>query len=246
MDRLSLIGLNHYQNKENILVLETATAQKASEVISEILEKYSDFKTALFLSGGSTPKKLYEHIAAEKMIKAGALGQIDERYGEPSHKNSNESMIASTGLIEYFESLNIRFYPILQTDVEVENDAQQYDEALRFILKYFPKSVGILGIGEDGHTAGIPAIPEIVTKMQEDHSSLVDYYEAEKYGARITMNFAALSMLDLIIILVLGQEKREILSQMFKEGSIEDLPARFYKTPGIAEKTIIVTDQMIA
>ena len=63
MDRQSLIGLNHYKNRENILIIETATAQKANETIEEILIKYSDFKTALFLSGGNTPKKLYEHFA---------------------------------------------------------------------------------------------------------------------------------------------------------------------------------------
>jgi 6-phosphogluconolactonase/glucosamine-6-phosphate isomerase/deaminase len=245
MDRQSLIGLNHYKNRENILILETATAQKANEVISEILVKYSDFKTALFLSGGSTPKKLYEQFAADKKIKAGAVGQIDERYGARNHKNSNELMIENTGLTAYFESLNIRFYPILQPDADIENTAREYDEALRFIFKYFPKSVGILGIGEDGHTAGIPAVPEIALKMLEDQSELVDFYEAEKYGPRITMNFHGISMLDLIIVLVLGQEKREILAKVFKEGMIDDLPARYFLTPGIAEKTIIVTDQIV-
>ena len=245
MDRQSLIGLNHYKNRENILIIETATAQKANETIEEILIKYSDFKTALFLSGGNTPKKLYEHFALEKKLKAGAVGQIDERFGAKNHKNSNESMIEKTGLISYFESLNIRFYPILQEELGIQDTALQYDEALRFIFKYFPKSVGILGIGEDGHTAGIPSIPEIALKMLEDQSELVDFYEAEKYGPRITMNFHGISMLDLIIILALGQEKRETLSQMFKEGIIDDFPARYYLTPAIAEKTIIVTDQIV-
>jgi len=245
MDRQSLIGLNHYKNKDNILILETATAQKANETVSEILEKYSDYKTALFLSGGSTPKKLYEQFAIDKKLKAGAVGQIDERFGSKNHKNSNEQMIKNTGLIEYFENKNIRFYPILEKEVGIEDSARQYDEALRFIFKYFPKSVGILGIGEDGHTAGIPSIPQIALKMLEDQSELVDYYEAEKYGARITMNFHGISMLDLIIVLALGQEKRETLSQIFKEGMIDDFPSRFYLRPGIAEKTIIITDQII-
>ncbi len=245
MDRQSLIGLNHYKNKDNILVIETATAQKANETVSEILEKYSDFKTALFLSGGSTPKKLYEQFANEKKLKAGAVGQIDERFGSKNHKKSNEVMISNTGLIQYFEDQNIRFYPILQEDLDIEDTTRQYDEALRFIIKYFPKSVGILGIGEDGHTAGIPAIPEIALKMLDDQSELVDFYEADKYGARITMNFHALSMLDLIIVLALGQEKRETLSQMFKEGIVDDFPARYYLRPGIAEKTIIITDQIV-
>lgn len=245
MDRQSLIGLNHYKNKDNILVIETATAQKANEVVSEILEKYSDFKTALFLSGGSTPKKLYEQFVSDKKIKAGAVGQIDERFGSKNHKNSNEYMIENTGLIKYFEDQNIRFYPMLEREREIEDTARDYDEALRFIFKYFPKSVGILGIGEDGHTAGIPAIPEIALKMLEDQSELVDFYEAEKYGPRITMNFHALSMLDLIIVLVLGQEKRDILAKVFKEGMIDDLPARYFLTPNVADKTIIVTDQIV-
>lgn len=245
MDRQSLIGLNHFVNKDNILVIESPTVQKANETVMEMLGKYCDFKTALFLSGGSTPKKLYEYFVTEATLKAGAVGQIDERFGAPSHKKSNELMISKTGLTKYFEDQNIRFYPMLESEKEIEDASRNYDEALRFIFKYFPKSVGILGIGEDGHTAGIPAIPEIAKKMEDDQSSLVSFYEAEKYGPRITMNFHGLGMLDLIIILVLGQEKREALANMFKEGEIEDCPARFYLRPEIAEKTILITDQIV-
>lgn len=248
MDRQSLIGLTHFKNKDNVLVIESPTVQKANETIAEILGKYSDFKTAMFLSGGNTPKKLYEHFANEKKLKVGSVGQIDERFGISGHKNSNEKMIKETGLLDYFESLNIRFYPMLEKDKDIEDTARDYDEALRFVLKYFPKTVGILGIGEDGHTAGIPAIPEISRKMMEDQSGIIDFYDAEKYGPRITMNYHGLAMLDLIIVLVLGQEKRETLAQMFKfngsQEEIEKFPAKFYLTPEIAKKTILVTDQM--
>ncbi len=256
MDRQTLLGLNHYVNKNGVIVFEVPTPQKANESIAEILTKYSDFKTALFLSGGTTPKKLYEYFAGEKTLKAGAVGQIDERYGVRNHKNSNEVMITGTGLTAYFEDKNIRFYPMLEQNVEIKNAAKDYDEALRFILKYFPKSVGILGIGEDGHTAGLPSgnqkskvksqkAKEVIERINNDQSSLVSYYELEDYGQRITMNFAGISMLDLIIILVLGQEKREALKLMFDEGPVEDCPARFYLKPEIAEKTILITDQIV-
>ncbi len=249
MDRLSLLGLNHYKNKDNILVVESPTAQSANETITEILEKYSDLKTALFLSGGNTPKKLYELIASQKKLKVGAAGQVDERFGEKNHKKSNELIIKETGLLDFFESSNLRFYPMIENGADIETATRNYDEALRFILKYFPKSVGIMGLGIDGHTAGIPAIPEISKKMIEDGSSLVSFYEAPEYGPRITMNFHAISVLDLIIVLVLGQEKREILNQMFKfEGTqeeIEKFPAKFYLKPEIASKTIIITDQIV-
>lgn len=273
MDRASLIGLTHYKNKDGIIVIEAPTVQKANEYVSEILNKYSDSKTALFLSGGTTPKKLYEHLALQKSLRVGSIGLVDERFGEKLHKNSNELMIKKTGLLEYFDGQNIRFYPILEDssqanpmynglmhytengEVAIEKTTKDYDEALRFIFKYFPKSVGILGLGTDGHTAGLPAgnqkAVEIVRKMLDDQSSLVSYYELEGYGARITMNFNALSMLDLIIILVLGQEKREILAQMFKNsGSLTDedikkFPTKFYLKPQIAAKTILITDQIV-
>lgn len=249
MDRQALIGLTHSKNKNGIIVIESPTVQKANEAIAEILGKYCDFKTALFLSGGSTPTKLYEYFATDKKLRAGAVGQVDERFGEKMHKKSNELMIKETGLLDYFENSNMRFYPMIEEGLDIETSARNYDEALRFVLKYFPKSVGIMGLGADGHTAGIPAIPEISKKMMEDGSSLMSFYEAEKYGSRITMNFNAIGVLDLIILLVLGQEKREILNQMFKfEGTneeIEKFPAKFYLKPEIAAKTIIITDQIV-
>lgn len=248
MDRKSLLGLNHYKNKNDILVVEAATAQKVHEIVSEILNKYCDQKTALFLSGGTTPKKLYEYLARQKTLKAGAVGLTDERYGEHGHKNSNELMIRSTGLLGYFDDGNVRFYPILG-DKRIEAESREYDESLRFIFKYFPKNVALAGLGSDGHTFGIPAIQAISHKIIEDQSVLVNYYEALNYGPRITMNFNSISVLDLIIILVLGQEKRESLSQMFKfngtDEEIQKFPSKFYLKPEIAKKCVLITDQIV-
>jgi 6-phosphogluconolactonase/glucosamine-6-phosphate isomerase/deaminase len=248
MDRQALIGLNHFKNKEGLLVVEAPTAQKANEIVSEILQKYCDAKTALFLSGGTTPGKLYEMLAREKTLKVGAVGLTDERYGERGHKKSNELMIRGSGLLGYFDNQNVRFYPMLN-DKSITQETREYDESLRFIFKYFPKNVALAGLGSDGHTFGIPAISAFSRKMFEDQSSLVSFYEAINYGPRITMNFNAISVLDLIIVLVLGQEKREILSQMFKtDGSpeqIEKFSAKFYLKPEIASKVILITDQML-
>ncbi|MBI4097520.1 MAG: 6-phosphogluconolactonase [Candidatus Levybacteria bacterium] len=271
MDRQQLLQEVPHKEKNGIFVVNSPTAVSANKTVERILTNYCDSKTALFLSGGRTPIHLFEAIAVKKCIKTGAVGLVDERFGEKWHKGSNELMIKNTGILDYFESLNIRFYPILQDskkkesvyhklvyDTTIEQIAKDYDESLRFLFKYFPKTVGILGIGEDGHTAGIPAgnsksqIPNpkllgITKRILEDQSSLVTYYEDEsgKYGARVTMTFLALGQLDLIILLVLGQEKREALKLMFDDGSIEETPAKFYLQPEIAEKTILITDQIV-
>ena len=247
MDRVKILAEIGHKEKNGIFVVTVPTAVSANKTIKKILDNYCDSKTALFLSGGKTPRKLYGEISSEKTLKAGAVLMVDERFGEKLHRHSNELMIQGTGLLKYFESRNVRFYPILADEQEIKDTALQYDETLRFLLKFFPKTVGLLGLGDDGHTAGIPAIPSIAKRILEDQSSLVTYYEDESgvYGARITMTFLALSQLDLILILVLGQEKREALKLMFDSGPIEEIPARFYLKPEIAGKTILVTDQVV-
>lgn len=265
MDRVKILQDTPHKEKNGIFVVSVPTVVSANRAVRKILENYSDSKTALFLSGGSTPRKLYEDIASEKTLRVGSVLQVDERFGEKLHRHSNELMIQGTSLLKYFDEQNIRFYPMIE-DKEIQQTSKDYDETLRFLFKYFPKSVGILGIGEDGHTAGIPAgnqnskgktstfakasadkqsLSRVSKRILEDQSSLVSYYELEGYGPRVTMTFLALSQLDLILILVLGQEKREALRLMFTEGSIEEVPARFYLRPEIAEKTILVTDQIV-
>lgn len=247
MDRQSLLGLNHHQIKNEIVVVETPTMRKAIEVISEILDRYSDSKTALFLSGYVSPM-LYEELVRKESIKAGAILQIDEFYNEKLRKNSKKLLIKSTGLLNYFDQRNVRFYSIIQEgkDLSVEQNKEDYDEALRFVFKYFPKNVGILTIDKDFQTAGIQADSLIVKKMINDQSNLVSFD-----NGLITLNFNALSILDLIILMVVGQDKREVLSSLFKtnidniQEEIEKQPAKFYLRPEIAKKTILITDQMI-
>lgn len=210
---------------------------------SLLYEKVSS-NTVLFLSGGSTPKSLYESLSKEKRLQIGAVGMIDERYGERLHEDSNEKMIRDTGLIERIEE-RARFYPILENK-DIEETARDYDETLRFLFNYFPKSVGILGVGIDGHTAGIPAIPEISQKILDDKSSLACFYEDRGvYKKRITQTFLALSRLDLLIVLVFGKEKKESLGLMFKKGSEANIPARFFLQKEITDKVVLITDQKL-
>jgi 6-phosphogluconolactonase/glucosamine-6-phosphate isomerase/deaminase len=127
----------------------------------------------------------------------------------------------------------------------MRDSAENYDETLRFIFNYFPKSIGILGVGADGHAAGIPAITKISQKILDDKSLLVSFYDDEEsfYKQRITLTFLALSKLDEIIVLVFGKDKKKALKLMFKEGSIAEIPSRFLNTKAMEEKVTLITDQ---
>ena len=222
------------------------------DLAEDILVKIVDKRTVLYLSGGSTPKELYKNLAKEEKLMPGAVGLVDERVGARFHGNSNERMIRDTGLLRYFEMRDIPFYPILNGEMSREETAVGYDEKLRSLQSVFFKHVGILGIGADGHTAGLPVRSEKRKEQSKKKNRVrdmnlveeVDYFPGSQ-KERVTMSFLGLSMIDVLLVLVFGEGKRGALDLVFSEGSEEDVPGRFYKRPEIANRTLLITDQQI-
>jgi 6-phosphogluconolactonase len=230
----------------NIKIIKVKNQTEGVSVCKDLLYEIVSQNTVLFLSGGSTPKTLYQILAKEEQLKAGAVAMVDERYGKKFHKDSNELMIKNTQLLSYLSKTNTKFYPILD-DKDIKQTTSDYDETVRFIFNHFPKSVAILGVGSDGHTAGIPAIGSILKAILDNKSSLVSFYNADKsfYKERITLSFLGLSKFDQIIVLAFGEEKKKALKLMFKNGSITQVPSRFLMQEEISKKTTLVTDQII-
>src|SRR3990167_8729881 len=123
------------------LVVVRANQVDGLELAKEVVYRVANQKTAFFLSGGSTPKPLYEMFAKEEKLNVGAAAMIDERYGKPFHENSNEKMIKETGLLLYLKEKNIPFYSALEKDKNQEESILNYDEAIRYLLFNFPKNM---------------------------------------------------------------------------------------------------------
>ncbi|MGA2911839.1 MAG: 6-phosphogluconolactonase [Candidatus Levyibacteriota bacterium] len=227
-------------------IIKVKNPQEGVEVCKKLLYEKVSRNSVLFLSGGSTPKTLYQSLAQERKLKAGAVALIDERFGEKLHENSNEKMIRDTGLIQYLLKQNVRFYPVLENK-SFEETTKDYDETVRYLFNYFPKSVGILGVGVDGHTAGLPAGMTndqfSISNKTDLVTSFNDFPAAQKQ--RITLTFLGLSKLDEIIVLVFGKDKKKALRLMFKPGSVTQIPSRFLTQPKITEKVTLITDQDI-
>jgi 6-phosphogluconolactonase len=251
-----MIDLSTYVTKENlrthknmgITVSQVGDAQAGIVLADKILSDLVNRKTALYLSGGNTPKALYTKFATDETLHPGAVGLVDERFGKKFHNNSNERMIRETGLTRYLEIRDIPFYPILQQEMGRVATAQLYDEKVRHLNVTFPQSIAILGIGVDGHTSSLaPNRDDFKNPMFEpaQQSLFVSEFNDPKsfYGERIGMTFTGLSMIDLLMVLVFGEDKRKALDALFEDGSEEEIPARFLKRSGIAEKTILITDQ---
>jgi 6-phosphogluconolactonase/glucosamine-6-phosphate isomerase/deaminase len=241
--------LNHKNSGITVCVVQSPSA--GLQTAKQLLYGVVDRRTVLYLSGGSTPKELYRIFAQEEFLRPGAAGMIDERFGKKLHADSNEAMIKDSGLLAYFYMLDIPFYPMLTGSSNSRNEVSvSYDKICRRLLSVFPRHIGILGIGTDGHTAGIiPNRTDFKNPMFERSQKdllVSDFFDANSpYGQRVSMTFLGLSLLDLCIVISFGQEKKNALESIFEDGSRESVPARFFKSDIMAKKTLFITDQTV-
>ncbi len=239
----------HHAN-QNITIAQVSDSDQGIVLAKKILYEVTDATTTLYLSGGRTPKSLYEQLAQEEQIKPGAVGMVDERFGKKFHGNSNEKMIRETGFLRYLEILDIPFYPILQNETNREDTARFYDEKVRHLNATFHQSVAILGIGTDGHTSSLaPNRKDFKNPMfdpMRNHLLVSEFNDPKSfYGERVGMTFLGLSMIDLHIVLIFGDDKKDALDALFENGAEEEIPSRFFKRPDIANKTLFITDQNV-
>lgn len=222
-------------------VKNVASSTQGLELAKEILYKAVDLNTVLFLSGGSTPKPLYEILAKEEKLKPGAVALVDERFGQPFHSNSNGKMIQETGLPSYFSKIEVPFYSILKKGKNRKTAALEYNKIVGSLFSRFSNRAVILGIGSDGHTAGLPP-----NRTFPKHLFVSEFNDKKgPFGERVTLTFKSLTLMNILLVLVFGESKKDALRKMFLPGSLEEIPARFYLQKDIAKKTILITDQTL-
>jgi 6-phosphogluconolactonase/glucosamine-6-phosphate isomerase/deaminase len=246
-----VINQQHVISHKNtgITVCVVKNPDEGFDLVKKVLYEIIDKKTVLYLSGGSL-HALYKELAQEELLEPGAVGLIDERFGKKFHKNSNELMLRESGLYRYLQLKNIPFYPILQQDKDRDETTDAYDQLVRSNTANFQKSVGLLGIGPDGHTSSLaPNRRDFRNPMfsKENEYMYVSEFNDPKsnYGERIGMLFLGLSMLDYLIVAAFGTTKQKALKKLFDDGAEEEVPARFFKRPEIAKKTVLITDQEV-
>ncbi len=149
--------------RENIFTDKAELELKLAKEISQKLdlEIKNKGKATLLVSGGSTPKKLYE-ILSNKEIDWNnvSIGLIDERFVATDTDESNEFLIKNTLLKN--KAADAKFIGLVF-------NLDDYKENLNITIsknKPFCKSItcSILGMGLDGHTASLfPNLKEVYT-----------------------------------------------------------------------------------
>lgn len=175
------------------------------------------------VSGGSniavaveTAKQLYlSHQEAARLF----ITLTDERYGSLSHPDENWQHLLAAG----FHVSGANLYRVL-LDEDLRSTTKSFNDILEVQLKGADFSLGVFGVGSDGHTAGLiphsPALKDVGWATE---------YQADDF-CRITMTPRAIEKLSEAVIYAVGETKAPVLEELLTKTIPVDLqPAQLLK-----------------
>ncbi len=172
------------------------------------------------LSGGSTPKTVYEQLILKPMDWSKVfLFWSDERAVLPNDSESNYHMAMAS-----FQKVPIPRHQIfrMEAEKEVEKNAKTYEEAILKTAGPHLFDLVLLGIGEDGHTASL--FPD--TKgLKEEKRLVIGNFISEKNVWRMSLTFACINQSRKAVVYALGKTKREIVSKVLNAPIESPYPA---------------------
>lgn len=170
---------------------------------------------SLALSGGSTPKPVYEALALGQAPPLDKINffEADERYVPKDHPDSNARMIeAALGR------------PIIAFDT-TKSIVETLADYEKKVLTYQPFDLAVLGMGTDGHTASL--FPH--SSALHETKRLVTHTSTDTFAIRdrLTLTFPAILGSKQMLLLISGKDKQAALDTLLhSEVSFEDFPAK--------------------
>lgn len=174
------------------------------------------------LSGGSTPKALYERLAASGQRADFSRWRVffgDERCVGPDHPDSNFGMARNVWLSK---SAVGAVYRIRGEARDASEAAREYEKDLeREFTPHAPRfDVVLLGMGADGHTASL--FPG--SSALREHEKLVAATHGPKPDAkRITFTAPLINAARCVMFLIAGADKSNALRSVMQGR--DNLPA---------------------
>ena len=210
-----------------------AAAELVASTAKEAVAERGQFTIAL--SGGSTPKSLYNLLAtnARSSVPWDRMFFFfgDERHVPPTDPESNYRM-ADEAMLSKIPVAQSNVFRVQAENPDAGAAAQAYEQILR---KFFALEVGqvpafdliLLGMGPDGHTASL--FPG--TEGLKEKSKLVVANWVEKLKtSRITLTLPVLNAARCVAFLVSGTDKATVLKSVLEGNSSgEQYPAKMVR-----------------
>jgi len=178
----------------------TADLLRAAE--RTIIQQIEAGARTIALSGGSTPKPLYESLGKQRFPDVTWV-IVDERYVPMSDPQSNAAMIEKA----------LKPQRLLRFKTEL-NDPQKTVEAFERDwrdLHIDRLDLVLLGMGDDGHTASLFPGTEVLT-VEDRIAAAVFVPKVDMW--RVTLTKTVLRAAKMRMVLATGAGKRPVLSEV--------------------------------
>jgi 6-phosphogluconolactonase len=215
--------INVYKDPATLLtVLADFIVRKADEAIAR------KGRFNFVLSGGSSPKKLFELLASsyQEKIKWDKVYFFfgDERYVPLDDPQSNYLM-AKLSLFEPLDIQQDHVFPMVN-GLPPEDCAQTYEQKIRQHLGDEANRFDfiLLGLGDNSHTASL--FPHTAV-LHERKALIKDIFVEEVNMYRITFTAPLINAAHTIVFLVYGASKAEAVHHILDDQrNIEEYPAQ--------------------
>lgn len=218
-------------------LVQTADARPAVEKIVALLrEAKARRERAVWLVSGGSAVAVAVQAMRELSQNNSDLGwltimQVDERFGPVGHAAGNWRQLQEAG----FEPDSAHILPVLDGST-FDQTIARFEARLRAAFDRATYTLGLFGIGADGHTAGIlPHSPAC-----QPTEKLAIGYQATDF-ARITITPEAIKRLDAAVAYVAGEAKAPALAQLQHDLPLAEQPAQALK---LAKHAWIFSDQI--
>lgn len=211
----------------DLAALYRRAAEEFRKCAAAAVHEFGRFSVAL--SGGNTPRGLYELLARENSTSL-PWDRIhiffgDERHVPPDGPDSNYRMVRETLLakVPIPESNVYRVRAELAAQAAADDYEKQVREFFRLQPGEWPRfDLILLGMGDDGHTASLfPGTPAV-----QETTRLVVANRVEKLNSeRITLTLPVLNHAANVIFLVSGAGKAQIMKEVFAPENSHRFPA---------------------
>ncbi len=209
--------------------VEKLSEQFAQLLIDKINKSKNNFNIAL--SGGTTPKNIFEYLAAHHQNTIGwhkvKFFWGDERCVPPTDSESNYKM-AYESLLSRLQIPASNIFRI-RGENDPQYEATEYSEIVKKQLPQInniPKfDLIMLGLGEDGHTASIFPNQKNLLDSDKIYATAVHPETGQK---RITLTGKVINNASTIVFIVTGNNKAKVVDEIINQkDNYKNYPASF-------------------
>lgn len=217
-------------------------AQHVFDSVEEVLHHLADFfveqakgavaargRFSVALSGGSSPKKLYELLASAAYRERVPWAQVFFFFGDernvPATDPQSNYLMAKTALLAPLQIPATQVFPV-DTTLPPKAAAQAYTQVINHFFGTEPArfDLVLLGLGDNSHTASLFPHTSVLHANTADVQAV---YVEELKADRITLTAPLINQARTVAFLVFGADKAAAVRRVIQgEQNSEEYPAQ--------------------